>query len=122
MSQAGRSIWWFSFWVLANGLFLLLYPAPALALMTVDPSAEPVARIFGMVLLVVGFYYFMAGRHEAMTPFYRWTIYTRSLAFLVALVLVATGQAPPVLLLLVLVDVLGALWTWLALRRDRSIS
>jgi hypothetical protein len=118
MSRAGTSIFVFSFWVLGSGVALLFYPTFMLGFIALSTSAALVARIFGMVLLILGFYYFMAGRHGGMTDFYRWTTYTRPAAFVIALLLVVTGQAPPLLIAFVMVDVLGAAWTFFALRQD----
>ncbi len=117
-TRAAQSIFIFSFWVLGCGIGLLFFPALMMSLLNIPSSATLVAQIFGMVLLILAFYYFMAGRHGGMTEFYRWTTYTRSAAFVLSLGLVVSGQAPPVLMSFLLVDVLGALWTFLALRRD----
>ena len=118
MSQAAKSIFYFSFWVFVNGAVLLFFPNWMLALLGIDESAAIVARIFGVVLLYLAFYYFMAGRRGDMSDFYRWTTYTRPTAMLFALVFVLTKQVPPMLLAFVSVDVLGALWTWFALRNE----
>jgi hypothetical protein len=121
VKRAAKSIFWFSFWVSGCGFVLLLFPQSLLDLLAIDRSAGVVARIFGMVLLALGFYYFMAGRHGHMTDFYRWTTYTRPAAFLLGMVFVVTHQIKVLLLAFLGVDLLGALWTFLALRRDMGV-
>jgi len=116
MNQAAKSIYYFSFWPFLNGLFLLFLPKLFLGIVGVDASASIVARLFGMVLVFLGFYYFMAGRNPAVSPFYEWTIYTRMSAPLLVSLIVIFEQASPIILLFVGVDVLGALWTLKAVR------
>ena len=118
MSRAARSIYWFSFWVFLCGAGLLFFPVQLLALLGLDASASVVARLFGMVVLILAFYYFQAGRAGTLTDFYRWTTYTRPAAFGLTALWVLAGQASPLLLGFVIVDLLGALWTIWALRRD----
>lgn len=120
MSQAARSIYFFSFWVLLCGASLMLFPGLMLALMGIDASASVVARLFGMVVLILAFYYFQAGRLGTMTEFYRWTTYTRPAAFVLAVLWVLLGWASPLLIGFVTMDLLGALWTLWALRRDEA--
>jgi hypothetical protein len=74
-----------------------------------------------MVLLFLGFYYFMAGRQGDMKNFYWWTTYTRPTALLFALVFIISGQIKPFFLAFVIVDLLGAFWTWNALRQDQKV-
>jgi hypothetical protein len=118
VTSAGRSIYFFSFWVFFNGVALLLFPEILLWFVGIDGSADIVAQIFGMVLLFLGFYYFMAGRHEGMRDFYRWTTYTRPTTLLFAIFFVVSGQISWLLIPFVLIDVFGALWTHMALRED----
>lgn len=59
----------------------------------------------------------MAARTE-LTAFFRWTVYVRSTIIVFFALFVLTGAAGPTLLLFGVVDLLGALWTGLALRRS----
>lgn len=118
MSHAARSIRGFSLWVFLCGAGQLLFPAQLLALLGLDGSASLVVRVFGLVVLILAVYYFLAGRHGAMTDFYRWTTYTRPAAFVLVGVWVLIGWAPLALLGFVTVDLLGALWTLWGLRRN----
>ncbi len=69
----------------------------------------------GLLVLVLAYYYVQAARHE-MLPFFRWTVHSRSLVMAGFIALVALGLAQPMLIVFGLVDLLGAIWTGLALR------
>jgi hypothetical protein len=118
MTRAGRSIFYFGFWVLLCGLGLFLVPGLCLKVMGMELADTITVRLFGMVLVYLAIYYFVAGRHPEFRSFFRMTVYTRSSALLVVGALVLLGLAKPVLIGFVVVDALGALWTALALRKD----
>lgn len=116
---AGKTLFYFSFWVFACALGLLFVPGIMLSLLGMSTENSIIARIFGMVLLFLAYYYMRAGADGTLTKFYRWTTHTRLLAFPISAVFVALKMISPLLLLFVLVDVAGALWTLSALRRQR---
>ena len=119
MTSAGKSIFYFGFWVLACGLSLFFAPAACLSVLDIElPTYIPV-RLFGMVLVYLAAYYFLAGRRPAFWPLYRLTVYTRGSALLVVAALTLLGLSPPAVIGFVAVDALGAAWTAVALRRDR---
>jgi len=120
MTRAGKSIFYFGFWVLACGLGLFLLPELCLKLVGMTLPDYVTVRLFGMVLVYLSIYYLVAGRYPAFWPFFRMTVYTRASALLVVCVLVLLGIAKPLIIGFVVVDALGALWTYLALRRDRA--
>ena len=120
MSHAGRSMFWFGFWVLACGIFLMFLPGMMLRVARVTVSNDVILRIQGMVLIFLAIYYFVAGRHPEFRPLYRVTVYTRASALPVTAVMVLLLRANPLIILFTVVDALGALWTALALRADRS--
>lgn len=118
MTRAGKSIFYFGFWVLACGLSLFLFPGFCLGLVGMHLPDTVVVRVLGMVLLYLAVYYFVAGRHPEFRPFYRVTVYTRSSALVIVALLAFAKMADPKIVGFVVVDALGALWTGLALRRD----
>jgi len=121
----GRTVFFFSFWVFLCAAALLAIPDLLLPLMGVDPAGAPVARIFGTVLLFLGYYYFRLGRDGRYRRFYLWSVQTRLSAVAITVVLVLLRFVPPLVLLLLAVDGIGALATLWALRRthetDRGI-
>jgi len=117
-SHAAASIHYFSYWILVCGLALMLAPGILLELVDITMNPDILARLFGMVLLCLAFYYQMVSRHEEMREFYRWTTYTRFLVLPCVTVLVLLGLGKPIVIGFVAIDFVGALWTTLALRKD----
>jgi hypothetical protein len=101
------------------GAALLLAPGLMLAATGLPPGGELWIRVLGMVVIFLGYYYLRAAREE-LTAFFRWTVHTRPWPLVVFIVLVAVGRAEPVLILFGVGDLLGALWTALALRASRE--
>jgi hypothetical protein len=76
-------------------------------------------RVAGMLTGFLAFYYWQAARAE-ITAFIRWTIIGRLTVMLVLFGFVLAGLAGTRLLLVGVVDVVAALWTWRSLRLDAS--
>jgi hypothetical protein len=72
-----------------------------------------------MFLIYLGFYYTQAARKE-MTDFFRWTVYTRSTVIVFFAVFVLLKFAGPPLIMFGVIDLLGAIWTGLALRSPKA--
>lgn len=72
----------------------------------------------GVLVLFLSFHFTQAARKE-MIPSFWWTVYTRPtiILFFAAFVLLGFARAP--LILFGAVDLLGAIWTGLALRSSR---
>lgn len=117
MSQSARSILLFSLYLLLAGTGLVVAPNAILELGGLPPTDEIWIRLLGMLVFVLGAYYFMAAR-GGVKPFFRWTVYGRSAGCIAYLALVMIGIAPAVFILLALVDALGALWTFLSLKSE----
>jgi len=115
MTPAARSIVYFGVYVFLTGLVLLLVPNVLLSIFGLGSTTEVWIRVLGSVVTVLGAYYVVMGRAEA-TPFFSATIWGRSWIFLSFLGLVAVGMAKPPLALFGVVDLLGAVWTWRALK------
>jgi hypothetical protein len=119
MSRAGRSFFWFSFWVMICGLSLMFAPGLCLRVAGITSSSDIMVRVFGTVLLYMGIFYLVAGRRPGFELLYRVSVYTRlSAPILVGGFVLATG-ANPLIGLLTVGDLAGAVWTLLALRADR---
>lgn len=119
-SLPGTSVFVFSFWVLLCGVALLVVPGLLLPLMGVNAAGAPVARIFGMVLTFLGYYYLRLGRAGCYRDFYRWSTQTRLAAVVVTAILVFLRLVPVPVLAFLAVDGLGAVATLWALRRTRA--
>jgi hypothetical protein len=120
MSRAARSFFWFGFWVLGCGLTLALFPSLMMRIASITASSDIMLRVFGTVLVYMAVYYFVAGRKKGYEALYRASVYTRFSAPVAVGVFVFLTKASPLIFIFTAVDALGALWTALALRRDRT--
>ena len=120
MSDPACSVFVFGLYLLVLAIVLLVAPNFLLEMFFLPSTSEVWIRVIGMLLFYLGFYYIQAARKE-MTDFFRWTVYTRStiIVFFVAFVLL--GFVSPPLILFGVVDLLGAIWTGLALRPPKTV-
>ncbi|NWG17040.1 MAG: hypothetical protein HXY41_10425 [Chloroflexi bacterium] len=116
MSRPARSLAVFSVYVILLGLALLVIPDVWLPLYGLPKAADVWVRVVGMLLVLLAFYYVQAARHEMML-FIRWTVYTRASVILFLGVFVLLGLAEPPVLLVGVIDLSGAIWTGIELRR-----
>lgn len=101
------------------GLILLLVPNLILRVFGAPPTSEVWIRINGMFVLCLSFYYFQTARNE-LTIFIRWTVWTRIAVIFYFAAFVLLVSAPRALLLFGLIDLSSAIWTWLALKKDKA--
>ena len=118
MSQAAKSLFVFGIYLCGLGLVLLLVPNLMLQVFGVPPTNEVWIRVNGMFVLCLSFYYVQAARNE-LTAFIRWTVWTRIAVIFYFAAFVLLVSAPKALLLFGSVDLLSAIWTWLALKKDK---
>lgn len=117
MSQAAKSLFVFGIYLCGLGLILLLVPNLLLQIFGLPPTNEVWIRMNGMFILCLSFYYIQAARNE-LTNFIRWTIWGRVAVIFYFVAFVLLISAPKALLLFGLIDLLAAIWTWLALKKD----
>ena len=97
---------------------LLFWPSIFLDLGFKDVSS-PWVPTLGYVVGALAFYYFMAIRENAVN-FYSWTTYARFPILFFFIALVSLGIAPPIMLLIGLIDTGCAIWTSLALKHEQQ--
>jgi hypothetical protein len=115
MSRAALSITVWGVYMIVAGLGFLLLPNTILPLIGFPTTAEVWIRVAGLLVVILGAYYFYFARNEVV-PFFRVTIPGR-VAFAVGVAaLVGLGLSGPSLLLFGVLDLVGAIWTWWALR------
>ncbi len=119
MSHAALSLRLFALYLGVNGLILLLLPNLLLGLLGLAPTGEPWIRVLGIIVFNLGLYYHAGADGVA---FQRITVVTRVIVLAGFTGLVLAGLAPGLLVLFGLVDLTGAIWTALAMRRDRAVS
>jgi hypothetical protein len=117
MSRAAKSLFVFGVYLCVLGLCLLLVPNALLRAFGAPPTDEVWIRLNGMFVLCLSFYYVQVARHE-LTSFMRWTVWARVAVIFYFAAFVLLVSAPRALLLFGLIDLLAALWTWLALKKD----
>ncbi len=119
MTQTALSLRLFALYLGATGLILLLIPNLLLTLLGLAPTEEPWIRVLGIIVFNLALYYH-AGADGVV--FQRVTVVTRVIVLIGFTGLVLAGLAPRQLVLFGLVDFMGAVWTALAMRRDRAVS
>jgi hypothetical protein len=102
----------------AVGLLLILAPTLPLALFGLPEAGVEWVRILGLLVLILGFYYQTLARHE-VAAFFEASVRMRSAVPFVFALFVGIGWVEPILILFGLGDLLGAIWTWSALRRAK---
>ena len=118
-SRAARSVRFFAYYLFAIGGALLGAPNAVLPLLAIAPTREPWIRIVGFLAGVLGYYYLVllrSGHAESL----RATIPPRLTAAGVFIGLFVFGLGPAALVAFALIDLLGAVWTVWALRRDAT--
>jgi hypothetical protein len=119
MSYSARTVFGFGIYLVILGITLIVVPNLLLGTFGLPATNEVWIRIVGMLVLILAFYYTQAARKE-LTNFLKWTVYARASVFVFFLGFVALGLAQPTLILFGVVDLLGAIWTGLALRSSRT--
>lgn len=117
MSRAAFSAQVFAVYVMAVGASFVVAPNMVLSLFGVPPSTEVWVHVVGVLACMIGIYAWVGGRY-GHRPFLVASVGTRVLVFVAFSVFVLVGMAPPALALFGVVDLLGAVWTGLALRAD----
>jgi hypothetical protein len=119
MSNSARSVFVFGLYLLVLGTVLLVAPNFLLGMFSLPSTTDVWVHVVGMLILFLGFYYTQAARKE-MTDFFRWTVYVRPTVIVFFATFVLLGLASPPLILFGVVDLLGAIWTALALRSPKT--
>ena len=109
----------FGLYVAVIGIIMIVAPNFLLNAISRTSTNEVWIRVVGMLLFYLGFYYTQAARKE-MTDFFRWTVYTRSTVIIFFAAFVLLGFAKPPMIMFGVIDLLGAIWTGLALRSAKT--
>lgn len=116
MSRAARSLFAFGIFVTLVALGFIVAPASAVALLRLPPATDGWIRAVGLLALVIGAYDIVGGG-AGLLPTIRASVYVRFGFASGVAILVASGQMPPSLLALGAIDVAGAVWTAVALKK-----
>ena len=116
MSKAAKSVFIFGIYVTLTGLGLLLVPNLILDLLGFPNTVEQWIYVVAVVVLILGYYYIQAACSE-LKAFFRFTVHARSVVILFLTAFILLNLAQPALITFGVVDLLGAIWTALALRK-----
>lgn len=105
----------FGIYLFALAALLMVAPNALLLPFGIPPTNDPWIRALGVVAFGLAFYYWRAALTENL-EFYRWTLYTRPFVFVSFCVLALLRLAPAQIALFGLVDLGGAIWTFVGLR------
>ena len=119
MTRPALSVFVFGIYLLLLGAVLVIAPNLLLSIFQIPPTTEVWIRVAGMLVLLLGVYYVLAARAE-LRPFFAWSVYVRASVIFFFIAFVLLGYAPSQLILFGVVDLLGALWTFFALRASKS--
>lgn len=117
MTNASKSVYYFGFYLLATGLTLVFVPNMLLSMFGIDTTSEVWIRVVGSLAFSIGIYYVFTAPTNNET-FLKATVYSRVLIAGWFIFFVAMGWVKWPLVLFGGVDLLGALWTWSAMRRN----
>ena len=119
MSRAAASVLAFGIYTVILGLALLVVPNVLLSVFASPTTTEIWIRILGFIVVVLGYYYIVGARHE-LTPFFRASVYGRPTVTVCFAGFALLRMAEPVIVLFGILDLLGAIWTALALRYSQQ--
>jgi uncharacterized membrane protein HdeD (DUF308 family) len=115
MTNAGKSVYYFGFYLMILGITLTGFPNSLLSTFQLPETNEIWIRVVGVLVFNIGLYYvFMAPTNN--TLFYTLTVYTRASILVWFIVFVLIGWAPASLILFGIADMAGAAWTFMAMR------
>ncbi|MBK9654662.1 MAG: hypothetical protein IPO66_04010 [Rhodanobacteraceae bacterium] len=101
-------------WVL--GTLLLLFPSLVLSPFGLPVPDDVWIRVVGVLVINIGSYYWFGARDD-QPRFLMATVYARIFVLAAFIGFVFAKLAPAMLIAFGVVDFIGALWTWFALRR-----
>lgn len=116
MTNAAKSVYYFGFYLFVLAITLVVVPNMLLSMFGFDPTTEVWIRVLGAVVFAIGIYYVFTAPTNNET-FLKATVYARTCIMVWFTLFVLLGWAKPALLLFGVVDLLGAAWTWSALRK-----
>ncbi|MCC7187381.1 MAG: hypothetical protein IT312_01455 [Anaerolineales bacterium] len=118
MKKSSTSVLVFGVYLVGMGLGLVAVPNFVLGTFGLPATNEVWVRVVGVLALALAYYYISAARAD-LTTFAQMTVPARIGVFIAFTVFVLADLVGPVMILLGSVDLLGALWTWSALRSEK---
>ena len=120
MTNSAKSVYFFGIYLYLIGLTLIFIPNLLLQILQIPETNEVWIRVVGLLTFIIGFYYNRTGAMNN-SSFFNLTIPARIIVFTTFVVFVLLKLTSPVLILIGAVDLAGAIWTWLALKKENLI-
>jgi hypothetical protein len=121
MSNASKSMLACGTYLIFIGISLLFTPENVLKLLGVSTPPDLMSRMGGMVFLIFSYIYFRTGlKDEGMEFFYLITVQERCTLPIFLTIFYILGYGNWLLVLFGFIDLGFGLWTYIALRIDRS--
>lgn len=122
MSKTTFSIYVYGLYLtLSAGLPLIVSPEIALGILKVTVADPTWVRMFGALTMVMGGFYILAVHYD-MEDLYIWTVPARYLTAIFATAMIVLGKIGPGYMVPVVIDVVSASLTWLAIRHETPSS
>jgi len=121
VTAAARSILIYSIYTLGLGATLLLVPNIPLPIFGLPEAHEVWIRVTGMTVIFLSIFYFTAARNEYLAIF-KASVWTRFAVVGFFAAFAALGYTSWNILLFTPLDVLFAIWTWMALRKTPAMA
>jgi hypothetical protein len=118
MTPAAKSVCYFGFYLYVTGITLMVVPNIFLTTLQLPTTTEVWIRVVGVLVMCIGYYYHKAGASNIVT-FFKHTIPTRVFICLAFISFVILKFVSPLLIGFGLVDLAGAIWTYLALQKGK---
>ena len=119
MSKAANTIIIYSFYLFIMGIGLIFLPHHLLAILGLPRTSDSWIQVLGIFTFTAGIYYFQSARHE-QKAFFSATVFGRLFFFCALATLTIFEHLSRVFILIGSIDLIGAVWTWLALRRPKT--
>lgn len=116
MNKAAVSIMTWGLYEAGTGLGFLLIPNILLPIFGFPTTSEVWIRVLGLVVLALALYHIHCARNNVI-PFFQITIPGRVVFAIGLVALVLMGFSGAGLAIFAVIEVLGAAWTWSALRK-----
>lgn len=117
MKKSSKTLYYFSFYLIATGLVLIISPNSLLELFGLEPTTEVWIKVVGMLVLFLSFYYQDAARHNYYSII-KLSVKLRWMALFFFCAFAALQWVSPSLILFGVVDAMSALWTHVNLRKE----
>lgn len=117
MSPSAKSVFYFGVYLVVLGIALIVQPNLLLGLFNIVPTYEVWIRVVGMLLLALSVYYIVFSRND-VALFCKITVIIRSTIILFFTAFTLLGWVQPAIILFSVIDLLGAIWTGVLLKKE----